>query len=232
MRNVKNMVVTLVMAVVLCGVPVHASAASAASFIQADQGVGQKSYNSFMAYGAMLPAGVQSALNKYGYTVYMSTDDWDSLMAYDQQKVKTMYPDKNIVFSNSKKAANTTGVTKYLSRTIYIKYDAAASYADEYGVDNTEFTFFHEVGHAVDDMSYMEENETTMHSDTRSDEEDFLQIYNAEKDASSVRKYAAGSNREYFADAFARYMIDGASLQKDCPQTYQFIADCISNYMH
>ncbi len=59
--------------------------------------------------------------------------------------------------------------------------------------------------------------------------QDFINIYNEEKDkySGNHKMYATSDAHEYFADAFAEYIQNGMNLNRSCPKTYQAIKESI-----
>lgn len=99
------------------------------------------------------------------------------------------------------------GQTVYGCRLILIK--------DRYS--GIEKTFYHECGHVVDD----EEALTFLSS---SDE--FQEIYEEERyyfKAEGNWEYYISTPKEYFASAFAEYMLNPERLKENTPRTYAFI---------
>lgn len=82
---------------------------------------------------------------------------------------------------------------------------------------------FHEIGHLVD-WGYNREYE--------SEEYEFMRIYYQEKDdfvTDYNYRYAISNPTEYFASAFAEYMINPERLKENTPLTYNYIVKVINN---
>ena len=169
----------------------------------------------------------------YGYFLFYSTIPGRILMnnkdiitegpVYDEiwrvygtlpQSVKDMLLDSNYriyVVDSIQNEECITGVTYYGQRVILIKDDM-------YYVSRT---MYHEYGHVVDDKSHI------LYS---SDTQEFKQIYLEEKDnfiCDNNYDYFVSDEAEYFASAFAEYMLKPSRLKENTPKTYEFIRRCI-----
>ena len=80
-------------------------------------------------------------------------------------------------------------------------------------------TLYHEVGHFFDYKYYKYYS--------LSDSKEFQAIFYEErynfKTNHSELWYFQETSREYFAQAFAEYILNPKRLQKNCPETYEFI---------
>lgn len=129
--------------------------------------------------------------------------------------VKDMLQDSNYriyVVDSIENNANIVGITYYGPRIILIKDDM-------YYVTRT---MYHECGHVVDDKSHI-----LYASDTK----EFKQIYLEERDNFKVDNnydYFVSDEHEYFASAFAEYMLNPTRLKENTPKTYEFIKKCIN----
>lgn len=105
------------------------------------------------------------------------------------------------------------GLTKYDHETLYI--DNRMKAAD---------TIIHEMGHFYDAYGWKD-------NDRVSDEDDFVAIFEAEAPAFrgywSTDKANTATSVEYFAETFAAYILDPASLEAACPQTYAYMVGFI-----
>lgn len=99
-------------------------------------------------------------------------------------------------------------------RTIMIK--------DEVG--SAKRTVFHEFGHLLDYRQLLLDYSST---------NEFKAIYQEEKEnfktIYSDYDYAISTNKEYFATAFAEYMINPDRLKSNTPKTYDYIEKCLNN---
>lgn len=104
--------------------------------------------------------------------------------------------------------------------------DIAGSYYPFYNdiyikkcVNNLDMTLYHEVGHFFDYKYYKYYS--------LSDSKEFQAIFYEErynfKTNHSELWYFQETSREYFAQAFAEYILNSKRLQKNCPETYDFI---------
>lgn len=99
------------------------------------------------------------------------------------------------------------GQTIYNCRIILIK--------DRYS--GVEKTLFHECGHVVDD-----EGALTFLSSS----DEFMEIYEEERyyfKAEDNWEYYISTPKEYFASAFAEYMLNPERLKENTPKTYEYI---------
>lgn len=92
-------------------------------------------------------------------------------------------------------------------------------------IDNREVAesaVIHEVGHFID----YEENRI-------SESEEFVNIYESEKDAYCEYRFTAEHNtsesNEYFAEAFLSCVCDPVGMKNACPQTYAYIMNIIQS---
>ena len=78
-----------------------------------------------------------------------------------------------------------------------------------------ERTVYHEYGHFLDSIYSITESEN------------FRQIFSEEKqiyfEKVEEREYIISCENEYFAGAFAEYILNGKRLKKYCPKTYDII---------
>lgn len=129
-------------------------------------------------------------------------------------KVKEMLQDNNYrihVVDSIQNNPNITGITYYGPRIIEIKND----------MFYVSRTMYHECGHVLD-------NE--LHIKYISETEEFKKIYEEEKDYFVVDNnydYFISTESEYFASAFAEYMINSYRLKVNTPKTYEFIEKCL-----
>lgn len=129
-------------------------------------------------------------------------------------KVKEMLQDNNYrihVVDSIEDNPNITGITYYGPRIIAIKND----------MFYVSRTMFHECGHVLDDKSHI-----TYISGTK----EFKKIYEEEKDYFVVDNnydYFISTEPEYFASAFAEYMLNPHRLKVNTPKTYEFIERCL-----
>lgn len=103
------------------------------------------------------------------------------------------------------------GETIYSNRLILIKDNLAW----------IEKTFFHECGHVLD-----KENSLTFLSSS----DEFQDIYEEEKDkfvAEDNLSYYISTPKEYFASAFAEYMMNPERLKENTPKTYYYINNSV-----
>lgn len=103
------------------------------------------------------------------------------------------------------------GQTIFIERLILIKNTRSL----------IEQTTFHECGHVLDD-------ESAYSFISKSDE--FLKIYTEEKGNFKVSNnydYFVSTPQEYFASAFAEYMMNPMRLRRFTPRTYKFIEQCL-----
>lgn len=80
-----------------------------------------------------------------------------------------------------------------------------------------ERTFYHECGHVIDDESAFT---------YASSSNEFIEIYNEEKylfKSDGYIEYYISTPREYFASAFAEYMLNPQKLKENTPKTYEYI---------
>ena len=105
------------------------------------------------------------------------------------------------------------GLTKYDHETLYIDNRMKAADA-----------IIHEMGHFYDAYGWKD-------NDRVSDEDDFVAIFEAEAPAFrgywSTDKANTATSVEYFAETFAAYILDPASLEAACPQTYAYMVGFI-----
>ena len=98
-------------------------------------------------------------------------------------------------------------------RTIMIK--------DEAGLARR--TVFHEFGHLLDYRQLMIDYSST---------NEFKVIYEEEKENFETNyggyEYAISTKEEYFASAFAEYMINPDRLKSNTPRTYNYIEKCLN----
>lgn len=103
------------------------------------------------------------------------------------------------------------GQTVFIQRLILIKN--TRSYIEQ--------TTFHECGHVLDDeLAYS----------FISNSNEFLRIYAEEKGNFKVGHnydYFVSTPQEYFASAFAEYMMHPIRLRRFTPRTYKFIEQCL-----
>lgn len=129
-------------------------------------------------------------------------------------KVKEMLQDNNYrihVVDSIQNNPNITGITYYGPRIIEIKND----------MFYVSRTMYHECGHVLD-------NE--LHIKYISGTEEFKKIYEEEKDYFVVDNnydYFISTEAEYFASAFAEYMLKPSRLKLNTPKTYEFIEKCL-----
>lgn len=99
-------------------------------------------------------------------------------------------------------------------RTIMIK--------DEVG--SAKRTVFHEFGHLLDYRQLLLDYSST---------NEFKAIYQEEKENFKTiyidYDYAISNNKEYFASAFAEYMMNPDRLKSNTPKTYDYIEKCLNN---
>jgi hypothetical protein len=80
-----------------------------------------------------------------------------------------------------------------------------------------EKTFYHECGHVLDDESALT---------FASSSDEFQEIYEEERHnfkAEDNLEYYISTPREYFASAFAEYMLNPERLKRNTPRTYEYI---------
>ena len=68
----------------------------------------------------------------------------------------------------------------------------------------------------------------------RSLSDEFIEIYEAEKDSFKVTGYSSDfhykdNSQEFFAEAFQMYVYDSATLQSSAPRTFEFVKNCIDS---
>ena len=86
-----------------------------------------------------------------------------------------------------------------------------------------ERTTLHEYGHVLDDELAIR---------FISESEEFMDIYLSEKENFAVddnHEYFTSTELEYFASAFAEYILNPERLKENTPRTYEFIENCINN---
>lgn len=100
------------------------------------------------------------------------------------------------------------------TRTIMIKDEAGSA----------RNTVFHEFGHLLDYRQLMTDYSST---------NEFKAIYEEEKENFKTiyggYEYAISTNKEYFASAFAEYMMNPDRLKSNTPRTYNYIEKCLNN---
>ena len=82
-------------------------------------------------------------------------------------------------------------------------------------------TMYHECGHVLDNELHIKDISGT---------EEFKKIYEEEKDYFVVDNnydYFISTEAEYFASAFAEYMLKPSRLKLNTPKTYEFIEKCL-----
>lgn len=108
------------------------------------------------------------------------------------------------------KTGDVLGITSYLNKKIMIDNREVAKSA-----------VIHEVGHYID-----------FENDFVSESDEFVSIYEAEKDAFCAYRYTADHNtsepREYFAESYYSCINDPDGMKTNCPKTYEFVMN-VSN---
>ena len=93
-------------------------------------------------------------------------------------------------------------------------------------IDNRDVcvgTIFHEIGHFVEFNSGNPENSDLFHNIYVNEVNVFRSIYN-------TNIHNTSSEVEYFAEAFQVYLQNPELLQSYCPNTFNFIQNCVSNF--
>ncbi len=151
----------------------------------------------------------------------------DEVLSYDRQVLLSRYPNAKVCVTTP--VANTTGITKYGTRTIYINREKTESF----GKGITEQTLLHECGHAIDRILYYEATGTGIpemvyisYSDF---DASFPEIFTKER--VHARAYAQSKSREYFADAFAAMILDPEGTRKVFRETCGFITTAMDQYL-
>ncbi|QWI73075.1 hypothetical protein ER45_029290 (plasmid) [Bacillus mycoides] len=82
----------------------------------------------------------------------------------------------------------------------------------------------HELGHAIDDVffQYTMQHDSKLEQIILKEKTAFLKAFDIQ-DAFRVDYY--NDPREYWAEAFARFILDGGKLKESAPETYQYIID-------
>jgi hypothetical protein len=90
---------------------------------------------------------------------------------------------------------------------------------------DSDDTISHEIGHYIS----WKAKKTKITSKNAAETSDFMEIYEEEKDLYDLYnvKYSISSSTEYFAECYARYLIEPDNLKNTCPNTYDYIDDLI-----
>lgn len=104
---------------------------------------------------------------------------------------------------------NTVGLTIYYRARIYLQNR-------EFSID---YCTIHEVGHAMD----------FIHNFVSCDQE-WKNIYTKEAKTSQLGEYFTESASEYFAESFQTYFLKPEELNKNAPETYQYMKEFVDQY--
>lgn len=168
-----------------------------------------------LVYYILFKSTIPGTIDMIGRTVYNEGETYERAWdAYEQlpDKVQDMFEDNNYKMYIVESIDNNeyiVGQTRYGPRIVLIREDGKY----------VERTTFHECGHILDD-------ELVIGFSGVSDTEEFIEIYNAEKDkfvADNNVSYYISTPAEYFASAFAEYMLNPTRLKENTPRTYAFI---------
>lgn len=222
-----SFIITLTCILSLTGMDAKAAAVNSDTVLKTDYAMSEADYTEVLSYYYEIPEEYRQMLQEYGWTILFTNMTMDEAGEYDRQVLLSRYP--NATIKSTTHSANTTGITKYGTRTIYIN----KSITDSYGEGVTEQTLLHECGHAIDRVMYYVASGTAASANVNTNYSDydssFQVIFTSE--SSSARSYAQSSSREYFADSFAEYIMDGTSMAATFPQTYGFIAGALNAYL-
>lgn len=171
--------------------------------------------SSQILYNSTIPG----KISMYGETIYTNGVVYDKVWnAYAKvpDKVKLMLQDNkyriyivDIIDNN----ANILGQTTYAVKLIKIR---------DLNCD-VETTLMHECGHVLDDESHILFISWT---------KEFKDIFAEEKDAfyyvvDDNYEYYITNEKEYFAQAFAEFILNPEKLNFYTPKTYKFIEECL-----
>ncbi len=231
MKRIALTAVTLIMiltcALFTCGMSAQAAGTATDPVLTADYDMSAADYQEVLGYYYEIPETYRKVLEQYGWTIRFTNMTMDEAGEYDRQVLLSRYPNAKV--SSTTHAANTTGITKYGTRTIYINKEIT----DSYGGNTTEQTLLHECGHAIDRVLYYLATGTDKNANVNTNYSDydasFKPIFTAE--SANARSYAQSSSREYFADEFADYIMEGSAMAATFPQTYGFIAGVCNAYI-
>lgn len=90
-----------------------------------------------------------------------------------------------------------------------------------YGPDSA--TLYHEMGH------YLDSRYKNVYGTSASESQDFLSIYNEEKQNAS--SYAQTKSSEYFAENYANYLMTPFKFKESCPRTYAFFEETVNTVL-
>ena len=107
-----------------------------------------------------------------------------------------------------------SGLTNYKEKRIYIH----GGYYDVYN------SLLHEMGHFADFIS-----------GGQSIKEEFIKIYKKEKEnlqrIYELDSHIVSNEQEYFAEVFARYIVEKDYIKKKTPKTYEYMQNNMKNWM-
>lgn len=205
----------------------EAKAATADDIFATDYTMSTEDQTEILGYINELPQQCIDQMYNYGWTILFTQMTMDEASEYDRQILLSRYP--NATVKSTTHSANTTGITKYGTRTIYIN----KSITDSYGEGVTEQTILHESGHAMDRILYYIATGTDASQIVNTNYSDYDTSFSAIFTSESVnaRAYVQSSSREYFADEFAACFMDPSGTAATFPQTYTFIMGVLTNYL-
>jgi hypothetical protein len=105
--------------------------------------------------------------------------------------------------------SNTVGLTVYYRARIYVQNNSFS----------ISYCTIHEVGHALDFINNFVSYDNK-----------WKKIYETEAVNSGLTSYFTSSSSEYFAETFQKFFIDPEELEKDAPQTYEYLSKFIAQY--
>lgn len=92
--------------------------------------------------------------------------------------------------------------------------------------DLIAYSIVHEMGHALAEWvsTYQYVSADGIYYSVNADRTDeFVDIYNRERNNGLIREYGCQSSVEFFADCFQYYCTDPGALMDNCPETYGYI---------
>lgn len=218
------MTLAILLCLLLCG---ENAQAAATDVVIADYAMAEADYAEVLSYYQKLPEGCRRALETYGWTIRFTDMTMDEVLSYDRQVLLSRYPNAKVCVTAP--VANTTGITKYGTRTIYINREKTESFGE--GI--TEQTLLHECGHAIDRILYYEATATDVpemvHISYSDFDASFPEIFTKER--VHARAYAQSKSREYFADAFAAMILNPEGTRKVFRETCGFITTAMDQYL-
>ncbi len=148
-----------------------------------------------------IPQEIRNAFEEKGWSIIIT----DSATLNRKSHINMVIPEGYIL----------AGSTAVNSKTIYLNDLSYLSYE----------SICHEMGHFFDVELSKEVNGNVRSSKSQ----DFIDIWNAEKNGYGD-SYCISTSAEYFADAFASYIQNGADLKAKCPRTYSYVENIVSMY--